>query len=200
LSPEYRDRDVAALRGIVRDSLGRLIYTHKTHEKAREIESSRSDVVKWINIVLTSATSGSLVSTVITNQRILLDLSAVLSFLTLAFVIFQLSFNPDGASARHQATARELWYLRERFVNLLSDIESGVPLRDAIVIRDQLTEDLRQAYAHAPSTSTRAYRRAQHALKVNEEMTFSDEEIDALLPPVLKTGSLDSLPVDADGD
>lgn len=192
MSPEARGGDVAALRGTVRDALGRLIYTHKTHEKAREIESRRSDLVKWVNIVLTSVTSGSLVSTVITSQHALLYLSAALSFLTLAFVIFQLTFDPDGASARHQATARELWYLRERFVNLLGDIESGLPLHDAIVIRDRLTEDLRQAYAHAPNTSTRAYRLAQHALKVSEEMTFSDEEIDALLPPVLRTGGLGS--------
>lgn len=176
----------------MRDSLGRLIYTHKTHEKAREIESRRSDLVKWVNMILTSATSGSLMSTVITSQHALLYLSAVLSFLTLAFVIFQLSFDPAGASARYEATARDLWYLRERFVNLLGDIESGLPLHESLVIRDQLAEDLRDAYRHAPNTSTRAYRMAQHALKVSEEMTFSDDEIDALLPPVLRKGDTGS--------
>ena len=47
-------------------------------------------------------------------------------------------------------------------------------------------EDLHLVYSSAPSTSYQAYREAQKALKQNEDMTFSDEEIDAFLPNELK--------------
>ena len=38
----------------------------------------------------------------------------------------------------------------------------------------------------APSTTYEAYRKAQEALQKLEDMTFSDEEIDAFLPKELK--------------
>ncbi len=34
----------------IRESFGRVVYSHKTHEKAREIESSKVTTVKWANI------------------------------------------------------------------------------------------------------------------------------------------------------
>ena len=53
---------------VIRESFGRVAYSHKTHEKAAEIEDRNSKIVKWANIVLTALTSGSLVSTIVTNQ------------------------------------------------------------------------------------------------------------------------------------
>jgi len=41
-------------------------------------------------------------------------------------------------------------------------------------------------YKFAPITSTKAYSKAQKALKINEELTFSDKEIDQFLPEELK--------------
>jgi hypothetical protein len=41
-------------------------------------------------------------------------------------------------------------------------------------------------YSGAPSTNYKAYTQAQKALKELEDMTFSDDEIDAFLPTELK--------------
>jgi hypothetical protein len=171
----------------LRNSYGRVVYSHKTHEKAREIESRRTVGVKWTNIVLVTATSGSLLSTVITNQRTALYVSAAFSAATLAFVIFQLSFDPESSSASHEQTAQELWYLREKYLNLLTDITLGVSIEQAISRRDELANEVREVYAHASGTSSRAYAAAQKALKVKEEMYFSEQEIDDLLPQSLRT-------------
>jgi hypothetical protein len=51
-----------------------------------------------------------------------------------------------------------------------------------------LLEELHAVYVGAPSTTFQAYRKAQDALKKYEDMTFSDEEIDAFLPKELKRG------------
>ena len=52
--------------------------------------------------------------------------------------------------------------------------------------RDALLKQLHSVYAGAPSTTHQAYRKAQEALKRYEDMTFTDDEIDAFLPAVLK--------------
>ncbi|MCA1604025.1 MAG: SLATT domain-containing protein [Acidobacteria bacterium] len=169
----------------IRESFGRVVYSHKTHEKAREIQSRRATWVKWINIVLTTATSAALLSTVITNERAFLYVSTALSAASLMFVIFQLSFDPGKEAERHRNTAKELWYVREKYVNLLSDIKLDPAAVGITARRDELIDELNSIYKLAPDTSSGAYKAAQKALKVNEEMTFSGSEIDEFLPESL---------------
>ena len=170
------------LNASIREAFGRVVYAHKTHEKAREIESARGSFVRWTNIVLTTLTSGGLLATIITDARLLLYVSSALSALTLAFVIFQLSFDPDRAAERHRTAANELWYVREQYASLVADVRRGVAENDLAKRRDTLTEQLKAIYAQAPDTSRKAYRRAQEALKVKEDMTFSVAEINQFLP------------------
>jgi hypothetical protein len=174
----------------VRESFGRVVYSHKIHEKAREIESAKTVATKWFNIVLTAATAGSIFSALITDEHVLLIISAVVSTLAVAFVVFQLSFDPGEAEERHRATAKQLWLIREQYQLLLVDMMEGQVERHLLLARrDQLVADLERVYSQAPSTSPRAYKRAQTALKVSEDMTFSDEEIDRFLPTALHTAT-----------
>src|SRR6266446_7402265 len=161
----------------IRESFGRVVYSHKTHEKAREIETSKATVVKWVNIVLTTLTSTTLVTTIFTNQKILLYVGSILSTLALAFVIFQLSFDPAKEAERHRATAKALWYVREQYAHLLTDIKADPSAVNISQRRDELVEELKRIYELAPDTSSKVYKAAQKALKISEDMTFSDEEI-----------------------
>lgn len=169
----------------IRESFGRVVYSHKTHEKAREIAASKVTLVKWINIALTALTSTSLVTTIFTNQKVLLYVSSILSTLVLAFVIFQLSFDPASEADRHRSTAQALWYVRERYIHLLADVKADPTGVDIKQRRDELTDELKKIYDLAPDTSSKAYKAAQKALKVSEDMTFSDDEINAFLPKSL---------------
>ncbi len=69
----------------------------------------------------------------------------------------------------------------------MADILNG-KLSDELVTskRDQLIEELKLIYKFAPQTNSKAYENAREALKINEELTFSDEEIDQFLPTELK--------------
>ncbi|WP_397474815.1 hypothetical protein [Pusillimonas sp.] len=49
-----------------------------------------------------------------------------------------------------------------------------------------LAEDFYAVYAGAPSMNYKAYFEAQKALKGLEDITFSDDEVDAFLPKELK--------------
>jgi len=172
---------------VIRESFGRVVYSHKTHEKEAEIFSCWAVTTRWINIVLTSLTSGTLISTIITNQIVLTYISAFLATITLAFVIFQLSFNPGEKAEKHRQIAKELWLVREQYLNLIADIINDKISEDTILSRrNELLEKLHIIYKFAPITSSMAYKKAQEALKINEELTFSEEEINQFLPEGLK--------------
>lgn len=172
---------------VVRESFGRVAYSHKTHEKAAEIEESKNKKVKWTNIVLTTLTSGTLISTIITNQAALLYITAILSALLLGFTIFQLSFSPAKKAEKHRYIAKELWYIREKYINLMADIINERLSNELIISRrNQLIEELKLIYKFAPQTDSRSYKKARDALKLKEELTFSDEEIDQFLPNELR--------------
>jgi len=172
---------------IIRESFGRVVYAHKTHEKDAEISSRCRSRVKWINIILTTLTSGALIKIIITNQMTFIYLSASLSAITLAFIIFQLSFNPEERAERHRQSAKELWYIREKYVNLMADIVDERINDDTVTTRrNEIIEELKLIYKFAPTTSSKAYKKAQKALKINEELTFTNDEIDQFLPDELK--------------
>lgn len=173
---------------IIKESFGRVVYSHKTHEKDAEIASHAARTFKWVNIIITTLTSGTLISTIVTNQIVLTYISTFLSAVMLALVIFQLSFDPEEESEKHRQLAKELWHIREQYVNLIADITSGHINEDTIVTRrNELIEKLKLVYKFAPNTSSKAYKKAQDALKINEELTFSDDEIDQFLPKELRT-------------
>jgi hypothetical protein len=172
---------------VIRESFGRVAYSHKTHEKAAALESQKNTNVKRANIVLTTLTSGTLISTIITSETVLLYITAVLSALMLGFTIFQLSFDPAAKAEKHRHIANELWHIREKYVNLIADITNG-QIRDESIIsrRDQLIEELKLIYKFSPQTDAKSYEEARNALRLKEELTFSDEEIDQFLPDELR--------------
>jgi SMODS and SLOG-associating 2TM effector domain family 4 len=170
----------------VRESFARVVYSHKTHEKACEISNNRATLIKWVNIILTAITASSIIGVIITDQEILKYVTAVVATITLGFAIFQLSFNPQEDAAQHKQAANELWYIRDKYLNLLTDMMNNT-LTEAQIInkRDGLLEELKLIYRFAPPTNTRAYKKAQRALKIQEEMTFTNDEINNFLPKEL---------------
>lgn len=179
------------LEARLREAYGRITFTHKTHEKAADLLLTRAAAIKWSQIVLAALTTGGLLAGV---TKLLGDAPAVAlsaAFASAALFGLNLYANTEnlGVSAqRHRTTATSLWLIRERHLDLLTDIRSGDVLIDAIrARRDALTDDLARVYSGAPATWARAYEAARRALNVNEEMTFTDEELDNLLPPALRT-------------
>jgi hypothetical protein len=75
--------------------------------------------------------------------------------------------------------------LREQYCNLLADIYRGAQEEEVAHRRDELTDQLKIVYEHARDTSSRASSKAQAALKVKEDMTFSVAEINQFLPKEL---------------
>ncbi|MER9852534.1 SLATT domain-containing protein [Mesorhizobium sp. M0113] len=179
------------LESQVRECYGRCAYTHKIHEKMAERLADHQWYAKWFNIILSALIAGGAVTTVFRAQTGLLQYAeyatVVLSILSLIYNAYQKDLDPGALAQRHRETASDIWNVRESYLSLITDaLNSGVPIDDLRAQRDGLQTDLHEIYRAAPFTDGKAYKRAQDSLKDNEELMFSDKEIDDMLPTALR--------------
>ena len=179
----------------VRESFGRVVYSHKIHEKQADISFSRYQWQQGILIALTAVSSGTFITLVFGLFGNSTWISLVTSFCALLVSWMSLgakTFKFDETSAAHRDVASNLWDVRESYISLIADMMSGqISDADARKRRDDLQSLARDVYSAAPRTSSKAFTRAQDGLKNNEEMTFTTREIDLFLPEALRLGGED---------
>ena len=179
----------------LRESFGRVVYTHKAHEKEADINKAKDEHVRIAQLVLSVAASGSTLRTLLADWWALPYASALIATALAIVTGYAKSFEAAEHASAHSVTARRLWLVREQYLSLLADVEAeATNLDDARVRRDKLQVALAEIYDSAPRTTSKAYGMAQVALKVNEELTFSDKEIDMFLPDALRRGDSGSTP------
>src|SRR5690348_6886209 len=77
-----------------RELFGRAVYSHKTHEKEREIWSQKVCYTAWINIGLTSLTTVFAIVSAALKPVWAMVLTAVFAAATTGFVLWQSNFDP----------------------------------------------------------------------------------------------------------
>ncbi|MFZ1364517.1 MAG: SLATT domain-containing protein [Brachymonas denitrificans] len=178
---------INVLEGQLRECYGRVVYSHKTHEKCADILLERQGCIKLWQIIISALVTGGIVSTFFGTKEVGAAISGVLSTSLLALNAYTKDYDLGEIAQKHRQAGSDLWIIREKYLSLLTDIRVGdVALELIRAQRDALTQELHGVYAGAPSTNFEAYSKAQDALKKLEDMTFSDEEIDAFLPKELK--------------
>lgn len=174
----------------VREAFGRVVYSHKTHEKQADICFNKHRWQQGVLIGLTAVSSGTFLAAVVG----LLGDAVLTSFVTssIALLVTWISlgaktFRFADESDAHRGIASRLWDIRESYISLIADLMAGsIADAEGRERRDGLQSNAREAYDHAPRTSTKAFVRAQDGLKNNEEMTFTPREIDMFLPEALR--------------
>ena len=184
------------VEGQLRECYGRVVYSHKTHEKCADILLSRLARIKLSQIILSAIATGCCVAAFLGTGPIGAGVGAVVSTALLALNAYTKDHDLGEIAQKHRQAAVELWLIREKYLSLLTDLRVGGESLESIRLRrDALLTELHGAYSGAPSTTVRAYKEAQKGLQQAEEMTFSEKEIDKLLPPELKRA-----PSEPDGD
>jgi len=191
LIPQDKTNAPKILESQIRECFGRVVYSHKTHEKCADQCLTKLSRIKIAQIVLSAVTTGGLIATIFgspTVSRISAILSAIFSTALLALNTYTKDNDPGQSSQKHKETADKLWAVRESYLSLLTDIRSGeVSLSQVRDKRDELQITLASVYSTAPRTSGKGYSEASKGLKEREELTFSDEEIDKFLPLPLRS-------------
>ncbi len=175
------------IEGQLRECYGRVVYSHKTHEKCADILLARLSNIKLAQIVLSALTTGSIVSVLFGSGTIGAAVGAVLSAILLMLNAYTKDYNLGEFAQKHRQAGADLWIIREEYLSLLTDLRmNATPIEEIRSRRDHLTKKLGAVYTGAPSTNYKAYKKAQDALNKLEDMTFSEPEIDAFLPKELK--------------
>jgi hypothetical protein len=175
------------LEGQLRECFGRVVYSHKTHEKCVEILLDRFSRIKIWQIILSALTTGGFIAAFFGAGKTGASIGALISILLLTLNLYTKNFDLGEIAQKHKQAANDTWLIREKYLSLLTDLRMGIkPLNALQEERDKLLDELHAVYEGSPSTTYKAYKKAQAALKVNEDLTFSDEEINAFLPKELK--------------
>ena len=171
----------------IREIYGRVVYTHKTHEKCADLLKNRSDCLKIIEILLSALTTTSILVVIFGDGCIFEFLAALFSTVLLCLTLYSKDFNLLAIAEKHKQAALNILEIREKPLSLLVDIRIGNKEIEILQLRrDELNEELVNTYRGAPKTINKAYQVASKALKENEEFTFTDEEIDKFLPESLR--------------
>jgi ElaB/YqjD/DUF883 family membrane-anchored ribosome-binding protein len=175
------------LEGQLREAYGRVVYTHKTQEKCADILLRNQSWIRIAQIGLSALTTVGFITAVLGTSKLAAVVGLIVSAILLALNAYTKNYDPGEQAQKHRQTASDLWLVREKYQSLLVDLRMGEkPIEELQAQRDQRRDELHQIYRNAPSTNNGAYKRAQAALKLSEDMTFSDVEIDAFLPKELK--------------
>lgn len=190
--------DAKILEGQLRECYGRVVYSHKTHEKCADILLKRHKRIKLYQIILSALVAGGLIAALFDfvplagYKKFGTFIAVVLSTILLVLNSYTKDYDLGEIAQKHRQAGADLWIIRERYLSLLTDLRmEALPLDVVRSQRDQLAEDLHAVYTGAPSTNYKAYKEAQKGLKKLEDMTFSDDEIDAFLPKDLKRRQFD---------
>lgn len=177
----------ALIEAQVRECYGRVVYSHKTHEKCADILLSRLSTIKLWQIILSSITTAGFLSIICGSGSVGAILGAVFSTALLVLNAYTKHYDLGELAQKHRQAAADLWLLRETYLALITDLRVGRESVEKVTIRrDEILARLHTVYSGAPSTTSAGYGKAQEALQKQEEMTFSDAEIDAFLPKELR--------------
>jgi hypothetical protein len=136
---------------------------------------------------LAAITTGGFIAAVFGGGTTAAVIGVVVSTLLLVINAYTKDYDLGELAQKHRQAGADLWMIREKYLSLLTDLRMGErPIEALQAERDALLKELHAVYSGAPSTTYKAYKKAQEALQTLEDMTFSNEEIDAFLPSELK--------------
>lgn len=169
------------LESQIREAYGRVTYTETCHEKKIKRLLVINENIKIAQIVLSAMTTGSFVVTLISDEKISAIVGSSLSLILLILNAYVKNFNLTEMAQEHQKASDLLWKIREEYVSLLTDFEV-LNMDEIMEKRDELQNRTAEVYSNSPRTDSKSYKEAQKALKTEEEQTFSEKEIDVMLP------------------
>ncbi|RBN37402.1 hypothetical protein DMN50_30650 [Priestia megaterium] len=178
---EYR----TSLEAQIRECYGRVVYTHKTQEKCADLLLKKNSTIKFWQLLLSAVTTGTFLANIFGDGKIATIIATIFSIALLVLTTYTQDVELVSVAEEHKNAAIKLWDIRENYLSLLTDFPNLTT--DAIIEkRDELQSDLLDIFQGSPRTNSKAYKKASEGLKNNEELTFSDDEIDLLLPQQLR--------------
>ena len=176
-----KDSQGYKLESQIREAYGRVTYTQTCHDKSINTLLKRNDTIQLWQIILSALTTSGFIIAIFSDDAIASYLGALVSLALLFLNTYTKNFNLTESAGEHKSASDLLWKIREEYVSLLTDFELLVA-EEIMKKRDNLQNRTSEVYTNSPRTDAKSYAAAQKALKIDEEQTFSEQEIDVMLP------------------
>ena len=113
--------------------------------------------------------------------------TTIFSAISLFINTFYKTYNLKESRDSHKASALEFLELKNETICVLSDIRlERIDLEEATNKRDEILTKYHDICKRSLNTCDRAVKKASKALKIQEDNTFSDKEINSYLPIELR--------------
>jgi hypothetical protein len=120
---------------------------HKAHTAAAESNRRWNRRLRGAEALLMGGVAISATGAAFGHGHVLTIIAASLAGVALLLLLINLTFDFESSAHAHAACSNHLWWIRERYGSLLSDLREGaVDLPDARFRRDQLMDELRTMY------------------------------------------------------
>lgn len=175
------------LEGTVRNTFASVVWSHKIQEKQADIYADKYRCMETAKIWAASLTSVGIVSLIFTDALWIKLVSALISFVSVFVSAFFKSFDLKTMIGEHRRSAVATLAIRDELIMLLLQIRMQTESADSLFSKyEGLVKQLHKVYAEAPATTNEAVEKARTALNIQQDNTFSDEEIDSYLPRALR--------------
>lgn len=171
----------------VRQQYASVVWTHKIQEKQADLYAEKYKCFETANIVVASLTACGIVGCIFEDGFFLKIISAILSFVTVFISAYNKSFDLKTLADGNKTAANQIIGIRNELLQIISELH--IMEKDITEINGEfikVMKRLNKIYVEMPTTTNEAVYNANKALKEKKEYTFSDEEIDMLLPPMLQ--------------
>src|SRR6266404_936397 len=108
--------------GHLRECYGRVVYSHKTHEKCCDLLLAKWSRIKVWQIILSAGTTAGFLSVVFGSGTAGAMIGAAVSTTLLSLNAYTKNYDLGELAQKHKQAANDLWIIRESYLSLLVDI------------------------------------------------------------------------------
>ena len=171
----------------LRQILASVVWTHKIQEKQADNYLNRYNLFETIRIIILAVTTSGIVSCIFVDEVWIKIVTAILSAISLFISTYLKSYDFKGLHQRHKGTAIQLLELRENIISAICDLRANnINKEDLIKKRNEIQCEYLSICKNSLDAKNSAIKKASKALKVRQDNTYSDEEIDSYLPVALR--------------
>ena len=102
------------LEGQLRECFGRVVYSHKTHEKCADILLSQLSKIKLSQIILSAITTGGFIAAVFGAGHIGSVIGILVSTTLLVLNAYTKNYDLGELAQKHRQAGADLWIIREK--------------------------------------------------------------------------------------
>lgn len=175
--------NINILESQLRQIFATVAWTHKIQEKQCDLYIIRSRRLEFLRILASAITSSGVFAVIFIDGMWLKLLTALISAVSLFITTYFKTYDLNQLHAQHKEAALNFLELREEITSILCDIKvERYTYYELLQKRDEILEKKIRYSKNTPDATEKAVKLASKALKVREDNTFSDYEIDSFLP------------------